>query len=316
MIKKSTLLLTLVALFCSFSINAADLYLVGGFTNWEFHPDMKFTEESPNIYKLTGNNIEVFGKFKIATNNWSTEYASPIGGSAPQLGEPYTLAGKGSNQDIDLGADTYTCTEITIEVTDPNKSATLTMVGEKKVEEITSVYVIGDNNSWNFMDTSAKLDETSTDGVYEGQVTMDSASGKAYGYWRIYEGLGQKGTWGTANGINTDVDPENPQENVTSATLKRGSEGCVTTNAGTYVFRFNINTGEFTATPLGSVESVATDGVSVVGKRGEIEVAGAADVKVYTLGGALISEGEANAKVPAGLYIVKADGKVKKVVVK
>ena len=64
-----------------------------------------------------------------------------------------------------------------------------------------------------------------------------------------------------------------------------------------------------------SVDGLEGEAVSIVGGEGEIRVEGASEVAVYTTGGALVSR-EAVATVPAGLYIVKADRQVAKVVVK
>ena len=64
-----------------------------------------------------------------------------------------------------------------------------------------------------------------------------------------------------------------------------------------------------------SVEALDGASVSIVGGEGEIRVEGAGEVAVYTTGGALVSR-EAVATVPAGLYIVKADSQVVKVMVK
>lgn len=66
---------------------------------------------------------------------------------------------------------------------------------------------------------------------------------------------------------------------------------------------------------LSGVDAVEGEAVTVVGGQGEIRVSGAADVAVYTMSGALAGRG-LNVKVPAGLYVVKADSKVTKVIVK
>jgi len=66
---------------------------------------------------------------------------------------------------------------------------------------------------------------------------------------------------------------------------------------------------------LSGVDAVEGEAVTVVGGQGEIRVSGAADVAVFTMSGALAGRGQ-NVKVPAGLYVVKADSKVTKVIVK
>ena len=72
------------------------------------------------------------------------------------------------------------------------------------------------------------------------------------------------------------------------------------------------------ATGVGTVvaEGVCED-VRVVGGDGMINVVGNVDnVKVYTVGGAMISDGETEISCEAGIYIVKAGAKVMKVIVR
>lgn len=64
-----------------------------------------------------------------------------------------------------------------------------------------------------------------------------------------------------------------------------------------------------------SVAGVDAAGVAIAAANGEIVVEGAQSVAVYTTAGALVST-DARTRVAAGLYIVRADNVVKKVIVK
>ena len=64
-----------------------------------------------------------------------------------------------------------------------------------------------------------------------------------------------------------------------------------------------------------SVAGVDAAGVVIAAANGEIVVEGAQNVAVYTAAGALVST-DARTRVAAGLYIVRADNVVKKVIVK
>ena len=64
-----------------------------------------------------------------------------------------------------------------------------------------------------------------------------------------------------------------------------------------------------------SVAGVDVAGVAIAAANGEIVVDGAQSVAVYTAAGALVST-DARTRVAAGLYIVRADNVVKKVIVK
>ena len=79
---------------------------------------------------------------------------------------------------------------------------------------------------------------------------------------------------------------------------------------------FNINTGAFTLVATeGGVADLDAAGVAIAAANGEIVVDGAQSVTVYTTSGALVST-DACTRVAAGLYIVRADNVVKKVIVK
>ena len=58
--------------------------------------------------------------------------------------------------------------------------------------------------------------------------------------------------------------------------------------------------------------------MKVLGLDGEIAIVGeAADVEVYNMGGALIAKGNLERiSCPQGIYVVKVDGNVQKVIVK
>lgn len=63
------------------------------------------------------------------------------------------------------------------------------------------------------------------------------------------------------------------------------------------------------------VENVSKSNVNVVAGVGTINVTGAKNVAIYNMAGALVSK-SANAQVPNGVYVVRADSKVAKVLVK
>ena len=134
-------------------------------------------------------------------------------------------------------------------------------------------------------------------------ITFPAAEESELSYWRIFEGLGGKGTWGFA---------EETTVSTLEGTFTKGLEKCCTTAPGTYKVTFNINTGAFKLVATeGSVAGVDAAGVAVNAANGEIVVEGAQSVAVC----ALVST-DARTRVAAGLYIVRADNVVKKVIVK
>ena len=179
---------------------------------------------------------------------------------------------------------------------------------------MSEVYIIGENNGWSFTDGSAKLSATDNEDEYKGTVVMNNASGQEVGYWRIYEGLGQIGSWGNPGGANTSV-------HTTTGTLERGSDGCITTSAGTYNVTFNIKTGAFSMVldDGTGISTASTEKLSIVVDNGYIKLIGAdvANIRIYTMDGATILTGEQTNEINAsalnkGIYIleVKNDGKI------
>lgn len=303
MMKKFTLSLLLCTL-CALVGNAAGsgIYLVGGFSSWQFTAENEFVASSEvGVYTL--ENVTLSGSFKIADKTWSV-YNYGTNGTVPAIGTTYSMTAGGNN--IDLGEKTYNCTKITLKLTSDTEASILIEGTEQVAGEITEVYVIGNNNGWNFNDASGKLSKTDVANEFKGSVTMVD-SGDGFCYWRIYERLGSVGSWGFD--ANTTV-------STLEGTFTKGKEGCCTTAAGTYDVTFNLSTGAFKLVEnTGSVAGLNADAVKVIGGRGEITVIGTDNVAVYTAGGALVSR-QANAKVQPGMYIVRAAGKVSKVIVK
>ena len=292
---------------CALVGNAAGagIFLRGGMNSWGADPEWEFqTTESEGVYTLADKSLS--GQFKVADANWSDacNYGA-MKGAVPQLGMPFSLVLGGSSGNIDLGDVTYACKKITLTI-DSEGAATLLLEGEEQeAGEVTEVYVMGNNTAWNFQDPSGKLSATENAGEFKGTITLPD-SGDGLGYWRIYERLGGIGTWGF-------------EENTTESTLEgvfvKGNEGCCTTAPGTYTVTFNINTGAFKLEADSHVAGFDAEAATVVAANGEIVVEGAHSVAVYTAAGALLST-DARTRVAAGLYIVRADNVVKKVVVK
>ena len=273
----------------------------GSLDGWEF------TDNGDGTYTLQDK--ELYGNFKVADTDYKTyNYGGP---GTITLGTDFGLNYNGSN--ISCGDAVYECETITLTIPAEGQ-ATLRIEGTVKSDDepLTCVYVIGDNVGWNFQDPSGKLDLTEEEGVFEGVVTMKAAADAKPGtfcFWRIYENLG-RGSWG----FEADA-----TENTLSGTFTKDLEGCATTLPGTYTVRFDINTGAFQLTETqGNVDAIDGEEVGVVAGDGEIRVNGAATVDIYNVCGQRIAA-DSNAtsfSVPAGIYVVVADGKTMKVAVR
>lgn len=73
---------------------------------------------------------------------------------------------------------------------------------------------------------------------------------------------------------------------------------------------------KFTDPTQSGVEEVAEAKAVVTGGNGEINVTGAENIEIYSVNGVLVSKNEANVQVAPGIYLVKTDNNVAKVLVK
>lgn len=301
--RKITHLLVICFALIALTANAGSgIFIRGGLNNWGTPADWEFADKGNNVYTLENKVLK--GAFKIGAASWDVLNFGGTG--AIEVGKPFALTSGGGNINIDGSIE---CTKITFTKINAGE-ATLLLEGKQAGGgEITQVYVMGDNNAWNFNDESGKLlpieGETK---IFSGTVTFPA--GADLSFWRIYEDLGQVGSWGSPDGADT-------VESLLSGTLKRGSEGCITTAPGTYVFVFDLNTGMFDLTLFSSVEGIEIENSKITTTAGNISVSGdPASVLVYTTGGALVSSNKTSIDVPTGLYIVVVNNKATKIMVK
>ena len=221
---------------------ASGIYLRGEVNSWGSPADWEFSDEGNGTYVLYDK--ELSGQFKIADASWSSACNYGSNGTSVQMGIPYSLV-LGTNDNISCGGITFVCKRIVVTIN--NGTATLLLESDDDDTGLTSVYVIGDNNGWNYMDTSGEL-TLDHDKVFTGQVTMP-AVGDGYSHWRIYQRLGMGGVWGAESDLTGDN---------TSGTLIKGATGKVSTAPGTYDMTFNLETGEYTLTLAASTPTTMT----------------------------------------------------------
>ncbi len=218
---------------------ASGIYLRGEVNSWGANSDWEFSNEGDGTYVLYDKTLS--GAFKVADSSWSSACNYGSNGSSILMDSPYSLV-SGTDSNISCGGNTYTCSRIVLSIV--NGSATLLLESDDDATNITSVYIIGDNNEWNYMNTSGELVLDETDNLFKGRVTMTAGtSGNCQ--WRLYQRLGMSGVWGAPD--NTDA-----TENSTAGTLEKGSTGKMSTAAGTYDVTFNLTTGEYTMEEVGS----------------------------------------------------------------
>lgn len=224
---------------------SSGIYLRGDVNGWGATTEWEFSKEAENTYVL--HDKELSGAFKVADGSWSSACNYGTNGTAIMMDTPYALV-SGTNDNISCGGNTYECKRIVLTLS--GGSATLLLESDNDDTNLTSVYVIGDNNGWNYMDKSGELKLDEADQLFKGQVTLP-ASGDGMSHWRIYQRLGMVGPWGAQGGVPTTGD-------VTSGTLEKGSTASISTEPGTYDFTFNLTTGAFTLMKQSTVISSVT----------------------------------------------------------
>ena len=221
---------------------ASGIYLRGEVNSWGAVADWEFSDEGNGNYVLYDKTLN--GQFKVADANWSSACNYGSNGTSVQVDVPYNLV-LGTNDNISCGGNTFVCKRIVLSIS--NGAATLLLVSDDDDTGLTAVYVIGDNNGWNYMDASGKLDLVEGK-TFQGQVTMP-AVGDGYSHWRIYQRLGMGGVWGAESDLTGDN---------TAGTLIKGATGKVSTAPGTYDVTFNLETGEYSLVQAASTPTTMT----------------------------------------------------------
>ena len=187
--------------------------------------------------------------------------------------------------------------------------------------------VKNDNGTWKLKIVGVKTDKVQIKGVFNGWTVADMVSNPNGTYtYEVEENMAElsNGFGFMINGVyysgNTvlDLDDDavvltgNPGPGNNLTLIAKGDVASVILTVAKVGDNWTVKaaTGK-----TSSVAGVDAAGVVIAAANGEIVVDGAQSVAVYTTSGALVST-DARTRVAAGLYIVRADNVVKKVIVK
>ena len=256
-------------------------------------------ETGEYVYEET-ETAKLAGDFKITiveTNAWLSNGAFVNAALNNELGFQNLYDGK--NMKITDAAD---YDKITLTVKNDNGTWKLKIVGEKPDK----VQIRGVFNGWKVADMVSNPNGTYT---YEVEENMAELS-KGFGI--VINGVFYAGntvldldgdavvlTGTPGHGKNLTLIAEGDVASVILTVAKDGDNWTVKAATG----------------KTSSVAGIDAAGVAIAAANGEIVVDGAQSVAVYTAAGALVST-DARTRVAAGLYIVRADNVVKKVIVK
>lgn len=294
------------------------LYLRGDeekFGTWNVVDNLKFSQsEAGNWFELDfAEATAMSGNFKVASSGWELNFGNAYGLS-PVLKLEQTGAG-----DINLGESAPEATTLYFAPYMENGNRK----GNLFLGLPAQVYLIGLNGDWNTKPISTALTQDQTlPYIYANDaVTVNESDSDVRIFDNVTDGDYGIASWGLGKGDGSYTSDLTFTNDVANVKFVKGAQDKILLPAGnTYSIRFNIFTGETSITRNGESSIVSSlegkDDVKVVGGNGVITVSGADRIAVYTTSGALVSENISNVNVPGGIYIVKADNKVIKIVVK
>lgn len=259
-------------------------------------------ETGEYVYEET-ETAKLAGDFKITivdTNTWlhNDEFKGTLNNEWG-FKDLYSGGSSANNMKITDAAD---YDKITLTVKKEGETWKLKIVGEKTDKvQITGVF-----NGWSQVDMVSNPNGTYTYEVEENMVALSE------GFCIVVNGVHYAGK------IALDLDGDavdlqgNPGHGNDLTLIAEGDVASVILTVAKVGDKWTVKaaTGK-----TSSVAGIDAAGVVIAAANGEIVVEGAQSVAVYTTAGALVST-DARTRVAAGLYIVRADNVVKKVIVK
>ena len=266
-------------------------------------PTFTYNKETGEyVYEETVT-AKLAGDFKITivdTNTWlhNDEFKGTLNNEWG-FKDLYSGGSSANNMKITDAAD---YDKITLTVKKEGETWKLKIVGEKTDK----VQITGEFNGWSQVDMVSNPNGTYTYEVEENMAALSE------GFCIVINGVHYAGK------IALDLDGDavdlqgNPGHGNDLTLIAEGDVASVILTVAKVGDKWTVKaaTGK-----TSSVAGVDAAGVVIAAANGEIVVDGAQSVAVYTTSGALVST-DVRTRVAAGLYIVRADNVVKKVIVK
>ncbi len=266
-------------------------------------PTFTYNKETGEYVYEETETAKLAGDFKITivdTNTWlhNDEFKGTLNNEWG-FKDLYSGGSSANNMKITDAAD---YDKITLTVKKEGETWKLKIVGEKTDK----VQITGEFNGWSQVDMVSNPNGTYTYEVEENMAALSE------GFCIVINGVHYAGK------IALDLDGDavdlqgNPGHGNDLTLIAEGDVASVILTVAKVGDKWTVKaaTGK-----TSSVAGVDAAGVVIAAANGEIVVEGAQSVAVYTTSGALVST-DARTRVAAGLYIVRADNVVKKVIVK
>ena len=194
-----------------------------------------------------------------------------------------------------------------------------------------NLYILG-LGEWTPQNMSKKLDKYTRDGVYHisGVEVCDDAAST----FRICDANAPSvdyyiTSWGYKSENNDVSDLDEDTEYLRKATFHKGDAGNMKVPTGKYAITFNIFNGEILVVNedkansngedsenLSGTDEVADNSVKVSTIGNVIRIYGATETEIYGVSGVLLARNVNEYATTRGIYLIKADNKVIKVVVR
>ena len=222
---------------------ASGIFIRGEVSSWNADAAWEFSKESETTYVLYGKTLS--GQFKVADASWSAACNYGSNGTNAMVDEPYALV-SGTDTNISCGNNVFTCKRIVLTI--DNGTATLLLEAEDDESGLTSVYLVGDFNNWDYMSTKGQLKLDDSDNLFKGRVSM-TAGDDGLSHWILYLRQGKCGSYGAA---------ENAKDPSLYGLLFKGMTGTTAAIPATYDITFNIVNGEYNLTKVESEPALMT----------------------------------------------------------
>lgn len=220
-----------------YEFNPSGIYLRGEINGWGATQEWEFSKLSDTEFELVGKTLS--GLFKIADASWSSSCNYGSNGNNVTMGVSYELVA-GTDANISCGNITFNCQRILLTI--ENGKATLLLEPNEDSTGLTTVYMIGDLNGWNYMGTEGALSLDQTDGLFKGKISL-KAGENGLSEWLIYQRLGMAGAWG----LESDATASS-----LSGKLLKGKTGHAAAEPATYDVTFDLATGDYKLEKLSS----------------------------------------------------------------
>lgn len=194
-----------------------------------------------------------------------------------------------------------------------------------------NLYILG-LGEWTPQNMSKKLDKFTRDGVYHiSGVEVSDANALSF---RICDANAPSvdyyiTSWGYKSDNNDVSDLDEDTEYLRKATFHKGDAGNMKVPTGKYAITFNIFNGEIlvvngdkansngaNSEDLSGTDEVADNSVKVSTIGNVIRIYGATETEIYGVSGVLLARNVNEYATTRGIYLIKADNKVIKVVVR